>query len=109
MPIPCHTYSESLDQRRSFGPRADSIIGQKIGKGNAKGGGKPWVEVYSLMIDVLLYRIRGPSLPIPCHTYSESLYRSRFFVGPCADHINGQNIGKGNAKGGEKPGLEVSS
>ena len=60
------------------------------------------------MIDSPLYFIRGPSLPIPCHTYSESLYRSRSF-GPCADHINGQNIGKGNAKGGEKPGLEVSS
>ena len=47
LPIPCHTYSESLDWSRSFDPHSDLIIGQKIGKGNAKGGGKPWVEVYS--------------------------------------------------------------
>ena len=31
-PMPCHTYSESLDQSRSFCPWSDHISGQKIGK-----------------------------------------------------------------------------
>ena len=108
LPIPCHTYSESLDWSRSFDPHSDLIIGQKIGKGNAKGGGKPWVEVYSLMIDVLLYRIRGPSLPIPCHTHLESLGRSRSY-GPCTDHDTCLKIGKDSARGGGVHWFEVYS
>ena len=95
LPLPCYTYS---DQSRSFGPCADHITGQKIGKGNAKGGGKPGLEVYSWMIDFLLYIIRGPSLPISCHTYSESSDKISSF-GPWADHLTGNTIGQGNAKG----------
>ena len=99
LPIPCHTYLESLDRSRSFGPWSDHITGQKIGKGNAKGGGKPGLDVHSWMIYFPLYCITGPSLPIPCHTYSESLDRSHSF-GLRADHLTGNTIGKGNAKGG---------
>ena len=98
-PIQCHTYSESLDRSRSFGPWSDHITGQKIGKGNAKGGTKPGLDVHSWMIDFPLYCITGPSLPIPCHTYSKSLDQSHSF-GVCADHLTGNMIGKGNAKGG---------
>ena len=108
LPIPCHTYLESLDRSRSFGPWSDHITGQKIGKGNAKGGGKPGLEEYSRMIDFLLYFMREPSLPIPYHTYAESFDRSRSFCS-CADQVNSQKIGKGNAKGGGKPGLEEYS
>ena len=61
--------------------------------------GKLRLEVHSWMIDFLLYCIRGPFLPIPCHTYSESLDWSRSFD-PHSDLIIGQKIGKGNAKGG---------
>ena len=60
LPIPSDTYSESLDRSRSFGPCGDHNTGQKIGKGNAKGGGKPGLEVSSWMIDFLLHLIRGP-------------------------------------------------
>ena len=108
LPIPCHTYLESLDRSRSFGPWSDHITGQKIGKGNAKGGGKPGLDVHSWMIYFPLYCITGPSLPIPCHTYSESLDWSRSFD-PHSDLIIGQKIGKGNAKGGGKPWVEVYS
>ena len=61
--------------------------------------GKPGLAEHALVIDFLLYCIRGPSLPIPCHTYSESSDQSRYF-GSYADHLTGQKIGKGYAKGG---------